>query len=443
MLLNQKIINFSGLDSFTFNHLFNKCFIETSYRTSTSNIVDNSHIKNTILRKPKKGPKIIAIIGDSGVGKATNLRKIYCDLVNKDLIKGYALWVDSSTLKKNRDVINTFKGLQKKAYRNKCRKKGITLFIEGLDRIYSLKDSQKIITTLNSLKKSCDKIVVSSRTVNYITLINSLQDVISYTVLPWSPSEAKSFLQKYFRSEKIFNDFIKIFGYKNMDIVFCRPFSTLLFAYIFSNEYMNIGDITTNKLISNLYYLYEFFYNYWIAKEFLYNPYNNISANEVLKIHIEVACYLYENVDSITQLKDIVSPKYIKNNADIDRAVLSLLKFTNGNNIKNLKIRGFIDESLIEFFITKKIILSIHKERNLINCLKMEYFDFKYSFIEDSFRTLLKKEINELDQNLNKIFNNLKSEEYNKKYRINYEDKKIIDRNIRYLSSKLSLSKNL
>ena len=72
----------------------------------------------------------------------------------------------------------------------------------------------------------------------------------------------------------------------------------------------------------------------------------------------------------------------------------------------------------------------------------MKYFDFKYSFIEDSFKILSRREINDLNHNLNKIFNNLKSEEYNEKYKINCRDKKNIYRNILYLNSKLSSSKD-
>lgn len=405
-----------GFDSITYERLFRECYVEPIFEESSYKNANKKNIIEDILNA--KRAKIISIVGDSGRGKATTLKRIYCDLIDKNIKKYKILWIDSTILKDKTNQVNViFNELQQKKFKNQYQKKNIILFIEGLDRIYCHKDSQEMEDMINKLKKSCFKIIISCREINHRAITNS-NDVISYKPNLWSVSESLNFLENYFNDTNVFNSFKSDLYRKNMETfkkILCRPFSTLLFGYLYREEHNRFKEKgIPNLIMVNCYHLYDEFYYYWINNEFLNKPcMDNLSEEDVLKIHTKIASILYQNPESIISLKDMLDLDYQKKYAYYDRAVLSLLDISNENDINKIKIRGLLHDSLIEFFIVKNIVQSLDNEEKLLSCLKIEYHEFDNDFLKSAFRSLTKKENNTFVSNLTKIYENLKKDSYN------------------------------
>lgn len=443
-LLSKKVLQTDGFDSITYDRLFRECYMEPIFVDSSYKNAYIKHIIEDILNA--KGPKIISIVGDPGRGKATNLKKIYFDLIGdeKNLKKHKILWIDSTILKDKTNRANIiFNELQQKTFKNQYQNKKIILFIEGLDRIYCHKDSQRMKNTINTLKKSCFKIVISCREINYRAIMNS-NDVVSYKPKLWSVSESLLFLERYFNNSKVFSSLQSDLNnnMKAFSKILCRPFFTLLFGYLYIEKYNRIKknkDIS-NHIMINCYLLYDEFYYHWINNEFLNKPcMDNLSEKDVLKIHTKIASILYQNSESMISLKDMLDYNYLNNYAYYDRAVLSLLDVSNENDINKIKIHGLIHDSFVEFFIVKNIVQSINNEENLLSCLKIEYHEFVNDFLKDAFRALTKQENEIFVSNLTKIYKCVKKDSYN----INNIEKSLIISNILFFLRLLPCDKSL
>jgi hypothetical protein len=356
-----------------------------------------------------KGSAII-VTGTAGNGKTSFLKKCFIDKFGKRKKNLIVFWLFPSLINKEKpkDQYAFYKKIIQPKY---TKKNKVIVFIDGIDEIF-INKKMSVIEYVEKLKEQKVCIVLGCRKNYYNRFLLDCNFSYKFEIKEWGESQIDDYIGSYLES-KDKKDLVKNMVENNRPLkkFMINPFQIALLMYL-------IVDAVGNKVddITNVYMLYNKFYNEWIFKE-KYRCLSHIDVEDIKDVHFRIASKLYINYNKPVNIRSTLTKRQKEIGCYNDEAVLSLIKVSEHGLVDEYIAEGFIHESLAEFLLARNIIESFEKSgRTLYNSLVLTYRHFNLDFIEDGIASLPIEDTRLIKNNIEKVYVSLMPKEFVNKY---------------------------
>lgn len=426
-LKSEAILRWGAYDIENYGKMLTSFYVEPQIK----NIRDGSKGSGSDIEKQilnmKKG-NVILITGPAGCGKSCFLRSCFINGFRRRKKEVIAFWLSASLIneKKPRNQQSFFRNIIK----SKCTSKNkVIVFIDSVDEIFN-NENKDIISYLNELRDQNVCIVLGCRKNYYNRFLVDYEFIHIFEIQEWDEKQVKNYINDYLESrgnkylfDKISkdNEAIKKF--------MINPFQVTLLMYLVGN-----GNNEKMRGITNVYSLFQTFYNEWIFKERKRNS-CFIEEKDIIDVHYRIAKEFYKNFNKSVKISNVLTRRQKELECHKDEAILSLLKLREQGMVDKYIAEGFLHESFCEFFISQNLINAlISGGIKIFNCFLVTYRHFELDFLEEGIANLPIGDVRKIKNNLESAYISLMPEVFTKTYCEGID----IDMNIRKKISQLT-----
>lgn len=179
-----------------------------------------------------------------------------------------------------------------------------------------------------------------------------------------------------------------------------------------------VGNGKNEKMsgITNVYSLFQTFYDEWIFKERKRNS-CFIEEKDIIDVHYRIAKEFYINFNKSVCISSVLTKRQKDLECYKDEAILSLLRLREQGMVDKYIAEGFLHESFCEFFISQNLINAlISGGIKIFNCFLVTYRHFELDFLEEGIANLSIGDVRKIKNNLESAYFSLVPQLYRKDY---------------------------
>lgn len=356
-----------------------------------------------LIMKIKKG-NVILVTGSAGSGKSTFLKKCFISNFRRRKKNVIAFWMSASLIneRKPRKEYDFFRNIRKSYCTSKNK---VIIFIDSVDEIFN-NENKNIIQYITDLinQKMC--VVLGCRKDYYNRFLIDYEFTNVYEIKEWNKEQIEEYIISFLTSRGKQYLFEKIINHNNtLKQFLVNPFQiTLLMSLVGSDKEDKIDQI------SNVYSLYNTFYDEWIFKEIKRNS-SIIEEKDIKDIHYRIAKAFYKNFNRAVSIKSVLTKRQKALEFYKDASVLSLLKLREEGMVEKYIAEGFLHESFSEFLTAKNLIDSLLSGGvKIFNCFLLTHRHFTLDFLEEGFSDLSMSDVRKIKNNLERAYISLMPE---------------------------------